>query len=225
MPKELREGNRVFSRIAKAAKQRPDIYQDIRIKDFKLSLNGVSYSYEDVERLPRELLPTAVYTPRSARTCVFFTKHSPLSNHHPAAFQLEGQSFVCVEQFLALRRAQLAGDEFLAKSAMEQQDPADHKVILNTLRPDQPNVWKEKAEEHILQATRAKFQQNEKLANFLIETHPLELGEASKNPIWGIGLSLDSSEVMDSSKWNPHGNLLGRTLVRVRDELIDNFVN
>lgn len=109
LPKKLREDNRVFNRIAKTAKLRPDIYQDIRVKDFNLILNGTIYTHEMITSLPEDLHPKVVYTPRSTRSCVFFTRHSPLSNHHPATFQLEGQTFVCVEQFLALRRAQLAG--------------------------------------------------------------------------------------------------------------------
>lgn len=98
---------------------------------------------------------------------------------------------------------------------MESQDPADHKVILNTLRSYQPEVWIERAKEYILQATRAKFDQNEHLADFLIETHPMQIGEASKNNIWGIGLTLDATDAFDPSKWNLQGNLLGRTLEKV----------
>lgn len=67
--------------------------------------------------------------------------------------------------------------------------------------------------------------QNEHLADFLITTQPLELGEASKNATWGIGFSLDSPDVYDASKWNPHGNLLGKTLVKVREELIHAYIN
>lgn len=130
-----------------------------------------------------------------------------------------------MEQFLAFRRAQMAGDETLIKSALLQKDPADHKVILNTLRDDRPQTWRKNAEEYILQATRAKFQQNQDLADFLIETHPLEIGEASRNPGWGIGMTLDNHEVHDVSKWIPGGNLLGRTLVRVRDELIKSYTD
>lgn len=151
LPKKLREDNRVFSRIAKTAKLRPDIYQDVRVQDFNLILNGTTYTHETINSLPPDLKPETVYTPRSAHTCVFFTKHSPLSNHHPSSFQLEGHTFVCVEQFLAFNRAQLSGDEVLAKAAMDQQEPAEHKVILNTLRPNQPEVWKEKAKDYILQ--------------------------------------------------------------------------
>lgn len=225
LPKKLREDNRVFNRIVKTARQYPNMFQNVRIKDFQLSINGKVYTPDDVHSLPPELKPERVYTPRSALTCVFFTKHSPLSNHYPSSFQVECQWFACVEQYLAVCRAQLAGDELSARNAMESQDPADHKVILNSLRSNQPRVWRERAEEYILQATRAKFGQNERLADFLIETHPLQLGEASKNQMWGIGLSLDSTEVLDSSKWNSYGNLLGRTLERVRDELIDAYVN
>lgn len=224
LPKKLREDNRVLNRIAKMARKYPTSFQNVRIMDFKIHINGGVYSFDDAHLLPDILQPKAVYTPRSTHTCVFFTKHSPLSNHHPSPFQLGDQSFVCVEQFLALRRAQLAGDELLAKGALETQDPAEHKAILNTLRADQPNLWQEKAEEYILQATRAKFGQNEALADFLIDTHPLELGEASKNTVWGIGLTLDSTEVFDVNKWNPRGNLLGKTLEKVRDELIDAYI-
>lgn len=112
----------------------------------------------------------------------------------------------------------------MPKNAMASREPADHKVILNTLRSNQPEVWKEKAKDYILQATRAKFGQNEHLSDFLIETHPLQLGEASKNQIWGIGLTLDSTEVFDCSKWNAQGNLLGKTLEMVRDELIEAYI-
>lgn len=207
------------------ARKNPDVYTDVRIKDFQLTLNRVVYTSDYLQLLPEDLKPKVVYTPRSSTTCIFFTKHSPLSNHHPSKFYLEDQWFVCVEQFLALCRAQLAGNDILAKEALEKSDPADHKVILNALRADKPSVWASKAEEYILQATRAKFQQNEELADFLITTHPLELGEASKNPIWGIGLTLDSLDVLDSSKWNHQGNLMGRTLVKVRDELIASYIN
>lgn len=161
LPKKLRENTRIFNRIAKTARQNPDIYWEVRIKDYKLTINGVVYSLDQVHSLPEDLKPSAVYMPRSDRTCVFFTRYSPLSNHHPSNFQIQGQWFVCVEQFLALRRAQLAEDDFLIKDALGKQDPADHKVILNTLRADQPLVWEEKAKEYILQATRAKFEQNE----------------------------------------------------------------
>lgn len=140
LPKNLREDNRVLNRIAKTARQKPDLYREVKIQDFKLTINDKTFGCDGVHLLPDELKPKAVYTPRTDHACVFFTRHSPLSNHHLSTFQVDGQSFVCVEQFLALRRAQLAGDDFLIQSALQQQDLADCKVILNTLRADQPDT-------------------------------------------------------------------------------------
>lgn len=129
LPKRLRDDNRVLQRIAKTARQNPHTFQNVSIKDYQISIDGSAYGSEDFHRLPVQLQPKEVYIPRSKQTCVFFTKHSPLSNHHPSPIHLDNQSFVCVEQYLALCRANLAKDDILAKEVMESQDPADHKVI------------------------------------------------------------------------------------------------
>lgn len=151
---------------------------------------------------------------------IFFTKNSPLSNHHSSTFFLEGQRFLCVEQYLAVHRAFLAKDKDLTKRIMQQNDPVQHKIILNSLKEHQPEVWKEKAPGIILEATRAKFKQNEHLANFLINTQPCRIGEASRDNFWGIGMTLENQQALDCTKWNQNGNLLGRTLEIVREELI-----
>lgn len=225
LPQQLREDIRVMQRIAKVAMGYPDRYKDVKVKDFKLSINGYKYGIEEIHKLPAELQPEAVYTPRSNDSVVFFTKHSPLSNHHQAPFTLKGKVFSCVEQYLAFSKAILAQDTTQTERAMELSDPADHKVILNNLRSVVQERWAELAPDIILPAIRAKFSQNERLSNFLIETHPLAIGEASRDSIWGVGLQLEHKDVMDVSKWEPHGNLLGNTLARVQAELIHMFNN
>lgn len=102
LPKKFREDNRVLNRIAKVARESPSTFQNIRIKDFKLSINGTEYAPDDTHLLPEQLKPERVYTPRSSNSCVFYTRHSPLSNHHPSPFQLDNQWFACVEQFPGL---------------------------------------------------------------------------------------------------------------------------
>lgn len=171
------------------------------------------------------LQPEYVYTPRSDETVVFFTRYSPLSNHHRSPFTLEGTSYVCVEQFLAQQKALLAGNQQLAERAMESPDPADHKVVLNILKKENhenQDQWKEKAKEIIPKAIRAKFFQNHHLASFLVGTFPRVIGEASTDRVWGIGLRLEDKEVLNESAWGREGNLLGRTLAEVRQELMDN---
>lgn len=195
LPKKLREDNKVLQRVAKTARSLPDKYSGSKIKDYKISINGSKYGREDLHLLPEELSPERIYTPRSEEATVFFTKHSPFSNHFHSPFTLEGIKFVCIEQYLATHKAFLAGDKDLARQAMESQDPADHKVILNKLRSAASKEWKEKAPEYILAAVKAKFTQNPALKKFLIDSHPLQIGEASKDNFWGIGLSLENQDV------------------------------
>lgn len=225
LTKQLREENRILQRIAKVARLSLDKYKEVKVKDFKLFLDGEVFTADTTQVLPEELHPSQVYTPRSNEAVIFFTKSSPLSNHYVRQFSLGDQSFTSVEQYLALQRATLVGNADLAARAMETQDPADHKVILNTLYNDRHGDWIAQAPDLVIPAVRAKFMQNEDLADFLIDTHPLPIGEASRNPIWGIGLSLDDKKALQPIHWTPNGNLLGNTLVQVRNELMQNHMN
>lgn len=225
LPKKMREDHRVLQRIAKAATKNPNRYSDVKVRDYTISINGRKYTMGEIQDLPSELQPESVYTPRSSEAVVFFTKHSPLSNHHQSPFVLDGREFGCVEQYLAVCKANMAQNPILAERAMETTDPASHKVILNTLRKDVQKQWAEQAPEILLPAIRAKFHQNEKLMNFLIETYPLAIGEASRDSMWGVGLQLEHEEVLNTSKWEQHGNLLGNTLAQVRAELMDSLNN
>lgn len=224
LPKQLRSEFRVLQRIAKVANMNPEKFGEARVKEYKLHLNGQIYGTEQLHLLPQELSPHAVYSPRSEEALVFFTRNSPFSNHFPCNFQLEGRSFVGVEQYLAVHRAYLSRNRSLAREAMETKDPADHKVILNRLRKEHIEEWKEKAPQLILAASRAKYSQNQLLKNLLISTNQLRIGEASRDSFWGIGIPLENADALDTSKWAMHGNLLGETLMKVREELTKNTV-
>lgn len=223
LPRPLRENARILQRIARVANQNRQEYGEARVKDYRVMIGGEWYGIENISRLPPELQPQSVYSPRSPDSVVFITKHSPLSNHHHSPFSINGMNFSCVEQYLALAKASMAKNESLAKKAMDLKEPSEHKGILNQLRNEVKEEWEIKAPDIILPAIRAKFQQNEQLANFLIETFPLAIGEASRNTMWGIGMQLEHKDVLDSRKWEKYENLLGNTLVQVRAELMTNL--
>lgn len=126
-----------------------------------------------------------------------------------------------MEQFLAYKRAKLSGQKLLIQKALRAQDPVEAKSILNALRSDHPEEWKKEVPTLVLEGLQAKFRQNPALAEYLRNTTPLTLGEASTNPQWGIGLALDNEHVLDKSKWNKQGNLLGRSLMKIQDQMIN----
>lgn len=218
LPKPLREGLQVMQRVVKAASKIPE-FESAKINDYSLQVNDKSYQVTDLENLPRQLRPSTLSMPQSDAAMVFFTKHAFMSNHHLSDFKIEGDTYHSVEQYLAVCRAKLAGNQPLINRAKASQDPIQAKHILNALREDHPEVWDEKVKDTIMEALRAKFSQNRSLRDKLCNTGQLTLGEASKNPRWGIGMDLSDEEVLNTEKWLKDGNLLGKSLMEIRDEL------
>jgi hypothetical protein len=71
--------------------------------------------------------------------------------------------------------------------------------------------------EAVIKGNIAKFSQNEKLKEFLLNTQEKILVEASPyDKIWGIGMDENDKDILDPSKWKGE-NLLGKALMKVRE--------
>lgn len=220
LPKPLWTELNALLKVQKRAKALPEKYPDVKIKDFQIRIQGRFYNANELEQLPQDLQASTITTPQSEDAVVFFGRASPLSNHHICSFKISGKTFTCVEHFLAWQKASLSEDESLAPSVLHMKDPSEHKKVLNALREDHPDKWAEKVENILRTALRAKFKQNQNLREFLCDTHPKRIGEASVNQKWGIGMPLTNPDVLNINKWNAEGNLLGKTLELIREELI-----
>lgn len=218
LPKQLRDNINTLYRVFKAATHIPQ-FQSASIKDYALHLNGEVYSAQQLELLPESIRPSSLPTHRSDTALVFFSRFCPLSNHYPSTFTVEGKTFNNVEQYLAYRKAKTSNQDTLITKALASKDPVEAKSILNTLRNDHREEWERDRQEIITTALKAKFKQNKVLMDFLCNTKDLLLGEASKDPCWGIGMTLEDQEVTINSKWNKNGNLLGKTLMAIRTDL------
>lgn len=218
LPKPLREGLKLMHTVVRAAASH-DEYKNAKVKDHQLEINNEVYQYHELESLPVPIRPSTLASPRSDEALAFFTSSSILSNHHPSTFVIGEETFQSVEQFLAFRKAELSGKDMWIDKASKARDPVQAKFILNQLKNDHVEEWDQRVEEIATEGLRAKFQQNKSLREFLCSTNNLLLGEASKNPRWGIGLELSDENVLDHTKWSTTGNLLGRTLMKVRGEL------
>lgn len=220
LPKTLRTELNALLKVQRRAKALPEKYPDVKIKDYKIRIQGIFYKASELDQLPNDLQASAIATPQSEQAVVFFGRASPLSNHHICSFKIGGRNFTCVEHFLAWQKANLSSDKTLAPAVLEMKDPSEHKKVLNSLREDHPDEWAESVESILIAALRAKFKQNQGLHKFLCDTHPRRIGEASINQKWGIGMPLSNPEVLDVDKWHKEGNLLGRSLELIRSELL-----
>lgn len=218
IPKPLREGLQVMFRVAKAAAKIPE-FASARVTDYQLEVNGKTYQISDLEKLPKQIRPSTLASPCSDTAMVFFTRHSFLSNHHMSEFKIEDQTYQSIEQYLAVCKASMAENQALIDRARKAYDPVQAKHILNLLKNAHAQEWNAQIEGTILKGLRAKFTQSQSLRDKLIRTGKLQLGEASKNPRWGIGMDLNDPDVLNQGKWLESGNLLGKSLMKIREEL------
>ena len=68
----------------------PEKKNNVWLRDDSLILNGRTYTVDKLHLLPKELQPANIFT-RTKEDKVAFLKYSPLSNHHPAKFKVEGK--------------------------------------------------------------------------------------------------------------------------------------
>lgn len=219
LPKRLREDVQLLYRVARAASKTQD-YRAATVRNYALLLDDKEYQAQDLETLPLAIRPSTLAVTKSDTVLAFFSKHCKLSNHYPSSFTLEGKNFNNVEQFLAFKRAELSGDQSLVDKALNSPEPTDAKSILNLLRKDHEQQWQQQREGVALEGLRAKFNQNKRLQSFLIGTDGLTLGEASKNGVWGVGLTLEDQNILNIGKWLASGNLLGQLLMKIRQEIL-----
>ena len=194
-------------KVAKGKKMKASLQYD------QLKIDGVKFSVDNLDTLPQDLSPTQT---KNGITC-FFTGGSPLSNFHKVNFNLDGETYDCVERCLQLRKAQLAQRPQDVKRIKHAIGPAQCKTIGDSIKLNEDN-WLAEARRFAYRACRAKFLQNDACKEYLLATGNNELAEASPNNVWGIGLKMDKPEAFQKDKWRGQ-NLLGNILMAIRREL------
>ena len=153
----------------------------------------------------------------------FFGAEHPLSNWHPASFEVDGVTYSCMEQFMMHRKALLFEDLHIARKIMATSSPKEHKALGRQASGFNEASWREHREQIVLAGALAKFGQNEDLLKVLLATGQKTLVEASPyDSLWGIGLSKDDPRSTNPGQW-PGQNLLGKILGRARDMLREQF--
>lgn len=218
LPKELREGIPILYKVAKAASKLTQ-FHTAKVSNYQLELDGQCFLPSQLEALPFEIRPSTLAAPRSEQALSFFSCNTILSNHFPSKFLIDEQEYSSMEHYLAVKKARISERPPIIQKAIKSKDPKQAKYILNALKGDHDELWNKEVANIALEGLRAKFHQNQVLGHFLSETKDLQLGKASTNPRWGIGMTLEDPNVLDPTKWSKEGNLLGKLLMKVRGEL------
>ncbi|MFC0402974.1 NADAR family protein [Paraburkholderia rhizosphaerae] len=149
----------------------------------------------------------------------FFGADDVLSNWHPCRFVYHGVAFTSVEQFMMFAKAKLFNNDVSAKKILDARDPMTQKAIGRQVAGFDLTLWEARRELIVYVGCREKFAQNPGMRSMLLATAPTQLVEASPyDLIWGVGIGVHDSRIGDARHWRGM-NLLGKTLMRVRDAL------
>lgn len=142
-----------------------------------------------------------------------------LSNWFESSFKIDNIEFSSMEQYMMYEKAVLFNDMEIASQILELSDAATVKSLGRAVRNYNDVLWNGVRQIVIYKGLIQKFSQNESLKKQLLETSPHILAECAVNDkIWGIGLSMKDENRFNMKKWSGQ-NLLGFTLMQVRDDL------
>ena len=110
-------------------------------------------------------------------------------------------------------------DTEIAQQILQNDSPGIVKALGRSVRNYVDSRWSAVRQQVVYDGLLEKFRQNQSLLQELLATAPHLLAEcAVHDRIWGIGLSMTDSDRLSPEKWRGQ-NLLGYTLMQVRDEL------
>lgn len=148
-----------------------------------------------------------------------YDSYGVFSQWFKCSFVVEGIWYKTAEQYMMAKKALLAGDLQRYALIMNEPDPAKCKQLGKQVRNLEVGAWDRCKEEVVYHANLAKFSQNEKPLQYLLSTGNKTLAEASPyDTIWGIGMEASDPNSVHPDKWKGK-NLLGKVLMRVRNEL------
>lgn len=145
-----------------------------------------------------------------------------LSNWYLSDFVIDGMKFSSMEQYMMYSKAILFNDREVASQIMNTTDVEMIKALGRKVSGYNDSVWNGMRQVIIYKGLLEKFKQNDSLKKLLIDTGDAVLAEcAVQDQIWGIGISMKDENRFNPDKWRGQ-NLLGYTLMLVRDEMLSN---
>lgn len=144
---------------------------------------------------------------------------SCFSQWYEAPFVADNKTYKTAEHWMMAHKALLFGDDKAFQKIIAAKTPGEAKALGRTVEGFNDDEWNRHRYEIVKQGNLHKFKQHKALSDYLLKTGDKVIVEASPvDPVWGIGLSQDSSNANNPHSWRGL-NLLGFALMEVRDIL------
>ena len=197
------ECNRCLLRpILQAAKKLPE-YKDVcRMEADVLNLNSTKFNKDNLHELPAKLNIMEITTKSNADVVGFFGEICPLSNFYPSKFFHNGIEFHSSEQFIQHAKAKFFGDHYTQTTVLKAETALGSKHAGREVSNYNHKRWCKFAKELCKPGIDAKFCQNPRAMQALLETGDKVLVECTKDAVWGNGYPLGHPNSLQSQTWN-----------------------
>ena len=193
--------------IWKLAKNHSEYRDKCKLSGDRLVINGINYTVNDLHNLPEDLAPYKAAQQDNHEYIAFHGEHSPWSNFHPSPFVIDGQCYRSTQQWIQFSKAMLFGESSTANKMLQADSLHECKHLSYQMNGVNNEKWRADGFELCLKGVEAKFKQNKELWSMLKMTEPKILVEASTDRLWGTGISLKDTHVLDSKRWYRKGSL------------------
>jgi ribA/ribD-fused uncharacterized protein len=141
----------------------------------------------------------------------------PFSQWYESPFTIDKIKFNCAEQFMMYKKATHFDDYATASMILIATSPRNQKKLGRSVTKFNADEWNRVAKQYVLEGNIAKFSQNVKLLDILLNTGDKLFVEASPfDKIWGIGLDAKTAAETPSALWSGT-NWLGEVLDEVKE--------
>ena len=124
------ERNRKLLRpILKAARMNKDFKGRCKLEKDTLVLRGKRYTVNTIDQLPSSLNTIDITSKSNETTFGYFGELNPLSNFHPAPFELHDQEYHCSEQYIQEAKAKYFDDDDTYKKLRNTKTGLECKII------------------------------------------------------------------------------------------------
>ena len=197
------------------AKNLPEYKKKCRLEGNHLVLDGKRYHNENLHQLPKKLDPMKVATKTTEDSIGFFGELCPLSNFHRSPFLYNKVNYHSLEQMIQHMKAKVFGDKVVQKQILDAKTPLKCKHLSKDISNFSFKTWAKKAKEVCKKGLEAKFMQNPRVMQALLETGHKKLVECTYDTLWGNGIRLHQPTCLNQHLWKNQVNL-GELLQEIR---------
>ena len=142
-----------------------------------------------------------------------------MANFFPVDITYDDVTHSSSEQAYQYAKARRYKDSVAMQKILHSRNPSEAKRMGYRVKNVDLRDWNSVKDDIMKDILRVKFQEGSDLAGQLLNTSGKSLAEAGMSKTFAIGMSLNSKNIFDTSKWPKNSNALGRCLMAIRTEL------